>query len=813
LFSILKKKKPEEIVLPNTLSKKEQKQIKELIKKAKKDDGIPRTAQQSIPYQRMFPDGICRVRDSYYTKTVQFQDINYQLAQKEDKTAIFEEWCSFLNFFDSSVHFEISFMNMSTDAEDFEKNVRIPLQKDEFNPVRNEYSQMLKSQLAQGNNGLTKTKYLTFGIEAESMRQAKPRLEHIQTDLLNNFRRLGVAAKLLNGKERLQLMHSIFHMGDLEKFQFDWNWLAPSGLSTKDFIAPTSFSFHGNRIFQIGELYGAMSYLFITAPELSDQLLKDFLDMESSQIVTMHIQSVDQTSAIKKVKRTITELDRSKIEEQKKAVRSGYDMDIIPSDLATYGKDAKKLLTELQSQNERMFLVTFLVMNTGKTKQELENNVFQASSIAQKHSCNLRRLDYQQENALMSSLPLANNLIEIERALTTSSTAIFVPFTTQELFQNGKEALYYGLNALSNNLIMVDRKKLKNPNGLILGTPGSGKSFSAKREIANAFLVTDDDIIVCDPEAEYSALVHKFKGQVVKISPSSTHFINPMDINANYSEEDNPVALKADFILSLCELIVGGKDGLQPIEKTVIDRCVHHIYQKYFENPVPENMPLLEDLYNALLEQEEKEAHHVATALEIYVKGSLNLFNHRTNIDINNRLVCYDIKELGKQLKKIGMLVVQDQVWGRVTANRNAGKATRYYMDEFHLLLKEEQTAAYSVEIWKRFRKWGGIPTGITQNVKDLLSSREVENIFENSDFIYMLNQASGDRQILASQLNISPHQLSYVTHSGEGEGLLFYGNVILPFVDRFPTDLELYRIMTTKLSEVSADEEKDNKA
>lgn len=813
MFSILKKKKPEEIVLPNTLSKKEQKQIKELIKKAKKDDGIPRTAQQSIPYQRMFPDGICRVRDSYYTKTVQFQDINYQLAQKEDKTAIFEEWCSFLNFFDSSVHFEISFMNMSTDAEDFEKNVRIPLQKDEFNPVRNEYSQMLKSQLAQGNNGLTKTKYLTFGIEAESMRQAKPRLEHIQTDLLNNFRRLGVAAKLLNGKERLQLMHSIFHMGDLEKFQFDWNWLAPSGLSTKDFIAPTSFSFHGNRIFQIGELYGAMSYLFITAPELSDQLLKDFLDMESSQIVTMHIQSVDQTSAIKKVKRTITELDRSKIEEQKKAVRSGYDMDIIPSDLATYGKDAKKLLTELQSQNERMFLVTFLVMNTGKTKQELENNVFQASSIAQKHSCNLRRLDYQQENALMSSLPLANNLIEIERALTTSSTAIFVPFTTQELFQNGKEALYYGLNALSNNLIMVDRKKLKNPNGLILGTPGSGKSFSAKREIANAFLVTDDDIIVCDPEAEYSALVHKFKGQVVKISPSSTHFINPMDINANYSEEDNPVALKADSILSLCELIVGGKDGLQPIEKTVIDRCVHHIYQKYFENPVPENMPLLEDLYNALLEQEEKEAHHVATALEIYVKGSLNLFNHRTNIDINNRLVCYDIKELGKQLKKIGMLVVQDQVWGRVTANRNAGKATRYYMDEFHLLLKEEQTAAYSVEIWKRFRKWGGIPTGITQNVKDLLSSREVENIFENSDFIYMLNQASGDRQILASQLNISPHQLSYVTHSGEGEGLLFYGNVILPFVDRFPTDLELYRIMTTKLSEVSADEEKDNKA
>ena len=782
--------------------------MQEIIERAKRDDGIPRTAQQSIPFQRMFPDGICRVSDRYYTKTIQYQDINYQLAQQEDKTAIFEEWCSFLNFFDSSIHFELSFMNMATDAEVFEKNIRIPLRNDHFNSVRSEYSQILKTQLAQGNNGLTKTKYITFGIEAESMREAKPRLDHVQTNLMNNFKRLGVVAKVLNGKDRLQLMHAMFHMGDNDRFYFDWNWLAGSGLSVKDFIAPTSFSFPGGRSFTMGSLHGAMSYLQITASDLSDQLLKDFLDMETSEIVTMHIQSVDQTAAIKQIKHTITELDRSKIEEQKKAVRAGYDMDIIPSDLATYGKDAKALLKELQSQNERMFLITILIMNTGKTEQELENNVFQASSIAQKHNCNLRRLDFQQEQGLMSSLPLANNLIEIQRALTTSSTAIFIPFTTQELFQNGDEALYYGLNALSNNLIMVDRKKLKNPNGLILGTPGSGKSFSAKREITNAFLVTDDDVIICDPEAEYTPLVNCLEGQVIKISPTSTHYINPMDINESYSEDDNPLALKADFILSLCELIVGGKEGLQPIEKTVIDRCVHQIYQHYFEDPKPENMPLLEDLYHALLQQEEKEAHRVATALEIYVKGSLNLFNHRTNVDINNRFVCYDIKELGKQLKKIGMLIVQDQVWGRVTANRSAGKTTRYYMDEFHLLLKEEQTAAYSVEIWKRFRKWGGIPTGITQNVKDLLSSREVENIFENSDFVYMLNQAAGDRQILAQQLNISPHQLSYVTHSGEGEGLLFYGNVILPFVDHFPTDLALYKIMTTKLSDISETKE-----
>ena len=740
--------------------------------------------------------------DNYYTKTIQFQDINYQLAQQEDKTAIFEEWCSFLNFFDSSIHFELSFVNMATAAADFEKNIRIRHRFDGYDDIRDEYSGMLKTQLAQGNNGLTKTKYLTFGIEADSMKQAKPRLTHIQTDVVNNFRRLGVKTKVLNGAERLKLMHNIFHMGDSERFAFDWKWLPGSGLSVKDFIAPSSFVFKGGRQFKMGELDGAMSYLQITASDLSDQLLKDFLEMESSQVVTMHITSVDQNKAIKTVKHTITELDRSKIEEQKKAVRAGYDMDIIPSDLATYGKDAKALLQELQNQNERMFLLTFLVMNTGKTRQELENNVFQASSIAQKHNCNLRRLDFQQEQGLMSSLPLAQNLIEIKRGLTTSSTAIFMPFTTQELFQVGKEVLYYGLNALSNNLIMVDRKALKNPNGLILGTPGSGKSFAAKREIANAFLVTDDDIIICDPEAEYTSLVQRFNGQVIRISPTSTQYINPMDINEFYSEDDHPESLKADFILSLCELIVGGKEGLLPVEKTVIDRCVHRIYQRYFNDPRPENMPILEDLYNELLLQEENEAKHVATALEIYVKGSLNLFNHRTNVDIENRLVCYDIKELGKQMKKIGMLVIQDQVWGRVTANRSAGRSTRYYMDEFHLLLREEQTAAYSVEIWKRFRKWGGIPTGITQNVKDLLFSREVENIFENSDFIYMMNQAAGDRAILAKQLNISPHQLSYVTQSGEGEGLLFYGNVILPFIDRFPTDLELYRIMTTKWTE-----------
>ncbi len=752
----------------------------------------------------MFPDGICRVTDTYYTKTIQFQDINYQLSQNEDKTAIFDGWCDFLNYFDASVHFQLTFLNMAANKDTYGTQITIPLRGDEDDAIRTEYTQMLRDQLAKGNNGLIKTKYLTFGIEADGMKTAKPRLERVETDVLNNFKRLGVAAEPLNGTDRLRLLHDMLRIDDPAPFRFSWDWLASSGLSVKDFIAPSSFEFAKGNYFGIGQKRGAVSFLQILAPELNDRMLADFLDMESSLIVTMHVQSVDQVFAIKTIKRKITDLDRMKIEEQKKAVRSGYDMDIIPSDLATYGAEAKKLLQELQSRNERMFLLTFLVLNIADSVPKLRNNVFQASSIAQKYNCQLVRLDFRQEEGLMSSLPLGLNQVEIQRSLTTSAVAIFVPFTTQELYQNGSEALYCGLNALSNNLIMVDRKFLKNPNGLILGTPGSGKSFAAKREIANVFFVTNDDIIICDPEAEYGPLVERLHGQVIKISPTSPHYINPMDLNLNYSDDENPLSLKSDFILSLCELIVGGKDGLQPVEKTIIDRCVRMVYRDYLNDPKPENMPVLEDLYQELRRQEEKEAQYVATALEIYVTGSLNVFNHRTNVDIQNRIVAFDIKELGKQLKKIGMLVVQDQVWNRVTVNREAHKATRYYIDEFHLLLKEEQTAAYSVEIWKRFRKWGGVPTGITQNVKDLLASREVENIFENSDYIYMLNQASGDRQILAKQLNISPHQLSYVTHSGEGEGLLFYGNIILPFVDRFPKDTELYRVMTTKPNEVS---------
>lgn len=784
-----------------TKEKDSQNPLKRLKKRLTKNS--PETAQQSIPYEKMYPDGTCKVRNNYYSKTIQFQDRNYQLLKDEDKEQILDDWGVFLKLFGSEVQFELSYMSLPEDREELDRKLRIPCRLDGLDDLRAEHSAMLKKRAIAGSKGLWDAKLLSFGVEAKTLQEARVKLQHIENEVMSGFEKLGVEAKILDGKERLKIMHRMLHMREHGKFFFDWKNLYLSGLSTKDMIAPTSFCFDEGRTFQIADGYGAVSYVSVTASELDDEILKEILHSESCQVATMHIQTVEQAKAIKMVKKIITEIDRSKIEEQKKAVRSGYDMDILPSDLSTFAQDARKLLKGLQSEDERMFLVTFLVVNTGKTKQQLEENISRLSRTVQQKDCEFCRLDYQQEQGLMSSLPLAQNLIEIQRALTTSSTAIFVPFTAQEIFHEGGAAICYGVDQVTKRLIVADRKKLKAPNALIVGSSGSGKSFKSKEEMTSVLLMTQDDVIVCDPEAEYRPLVEKLGGQVIRICANSQDYINPLDINMNYSEEDDPLALKAEFIMSLFELILDGSKGLEPEERTIIDRCLPRVYEQYFKNPIPENLPVLGDLYEELKKQDEKEAHRITTALEMYVTGSLKVFNHRTNVDLKNRMVCFDIKDLGNQLKKLGMLVVQDHIWGRVTANRSIGRNTWYYADEFHLLLKEPQTAAYAVETWKRFRKHGGICTAITQDVKDFLKSYEIENIIENSDFVLMFNQGSGDRNILADRLDISPEQLKYVTGAKEGSGLMFYGNVILPFEDDYPKDTEMYKVMTTKLNEV----------
>lgn len=614
------------------------------------------TVQDTIPYKRMLKDGICQIEKNKFNKTIRFLDINYRLMEEADQESIFSEFSSFLNFFNSSVEVEFSYINSIGENEEISKLIDIKENMDDFNEIRNEYRQMLLNQSSKGNNGLSKSMYLTFTIEAEDLKQAKSRLEQMEMDVLNNFKQMGVKAYVLDGEERLKVIHDILNPND--KLVFSFEDLKYSGLTTKEYIVPPSFNFSKPTYFKSGEVFAEVNFLQLLASDIKDEMLSEFLALEENMVVTFHIKAIDQMEAIKNVKRKITDLDKMKLEENKKAIRAGYDIDILPSDLVTYGAEAKNLLSELQNHDEKMFLVTILFMNMSKSKGKLDNTVFTLKSIANRHNCSLKNLNYRQEQGLVASLPLGINEVEIERGLTTSAAAIFIPFTTEELFIKG-ESLYYGLNALSRNIIMADRKKLKNPNGLILGTPGSGKSFAAKREITNAFLITDDDIIIADPEAEYAPLVEALEGQVIKISPISKDYVNPLDINIDYADEDNPLSLKSDFILSLFELVVGEKK-LSAEEISVIDRCLPILYKAYFENPIPENMPVLEDLYNLLQKQEETVGKKLAVEMEIYVKGSLNVFNHRTNVDTNNRVVCYDIKELGKQLKKIGMLVVQD---------------------------------------------------------------------------------------------------------------------------------------------------------
>ncbi|MCI8409115.1 MAG: conjugal transfer protein TraE [Lachnospiraceae bacterium] len=774
-----------------------------------KKQAKPTTAQKTITFEKMYQDGICQVTPTYFTKMVEFYDINYDLLEIEDQGDILEEYSKFINYFDPSIKFQLFLFNRQVSEQVLAEQFDVSMQNDEFDDIREEYRQMLKHQSAKGNNGIIKSKYLIFGVESTGVKEARGKLNNIEKDVLRNLNNIGTNARGLNGKERLRVLHEYFNQGTMEPFRFSFRELSESGKSVKDYIAPPGFDFRYPNRFQSGNMYGSVFYLDMIAPRFSDELLKKLLDIDDNLTVTMHMQTMDPVKAIKMLKGALTNIQKMKIEEQKKAVRSGYDMDILPTDIITYEKDTLELLEDLNTSNQKIIKMTFLITCYGRTKRKLENITQRVSGIIQQANCNLRCLQYLQEQGLMASAPIGCNQTGIERDLTTKSTAVLVPFCTQELFMPAP-AIYYGLNALSNNMIMADRKKLRTPNGVILGTPGSGKSFSAKREILSCFLMTGDDIIICDPEGEYFPLVQALKGQVVRLATNSKDYLNPMDIQLSHKGDKEALKLKSDFIITLCDLIAGGKEGLENDEKGIIDECIRHIYDDYFANPIPENMPILEDLYNALLKHKNKKAERIANSLVLYVHGSQNYFNHRTNVDAKNRIMCFDIRDLGNQLKELGMLIVQDAVWNRVSQNRERKVATRYYCDEFHLLLKEKQTAIYSVEIWKRFRKWGGIPTGLTQNVGDFLRSEEIEGILGNSDFVYLLNQNAKDQTILADKLGLSEKQLAHVTNSEPGSGLILFDNVVIPFVDKYPEDTKTYRIMNTKPEEAVKKDEAD---
>ena len=785
---------------PETLTKEEKKLIAARMAEIKSSNKNNATVQNSIPYMNIFKDGICQVSENHFSMTVQFFDTNYSLADFEEQNAIFARYCMMLNSFDSSITFQLTFENQNRSMQKLIDVVQIPQKDDEFSEIRQEYSEMLTDKLLSGSTGQSTRKFLTFSVVSTSHKSAKSKLEGIKNDVIKLFKNFGVEAEVLRGKARLETLYYSLNPFKQQPFIFDWKSMLKGGLDTKDFIAPTSFLFKKNQ-FEIGNNYGQVWGLNILAGELSDEILKNFLELSYLFCVNIHVKPIEQSEALKFVRRKFTSVNQMKIDEQKKASRAGYDPDILPPQLTMYIEDIETILEDLNSKDEKLFNISISIRNYARTKKELGLQEEALKRIVSKNNCQIAPYDYRQEQALMSTLPLGYYNLPTERAMHTSGIAIFVPFTTRELFSMGT-ATYYGTNTLSGNMIRANRAtELANPNGLVLGMPGYGKSFSVKRELTDVFFTSDADIIICDPEGEYFPLVKALGGQVIKISANSTNYINPMEINFMADVDENPITLKSDFIASLCEIIVGGRYGITAEERSIIDIALNEIYKPFLSDPSNDRMPTLTDLYDVLKTKGDV-ALRLVNSLEMFVNGSQNLFNHKTNVNMNNRIICFDIKDLGTQLKKLGMLIIQETVWNKVSQNRVDGKKTWYYIDEFHLLLRDEQTSSYSAEIWKRFRKWGGVPTGITQNVKDLLTSTQVESIFENSPFVYMLNQAPGDREILGEKLHISPEQLRYVENASQGQGLIKFGDVILPFTDIFPTDTKMYKLITTKPEE-----------
>ena len=747
----------------------------------------------------MYEDGVCYLGDSLYSKTLKFSDINYQTARREEQIDVFSKYCEFLNSFDSDIKVQLTIFNRHIDQDDFSNNMLIKSKNDNYNDYRQEYNMMLLDKALQGQNNIIREKYITITLSSESYKSAISQFSRIEVDIINNLRNLGSECCVLNGLQRLELIQRI--LLPTQKFTFDYDYLLESNLCTKDFISPTSFDFTDKNYVEIDSHVNQTLAILELPTDLQDRLIADFMDISSHLTINLHISSIEKDKALAIVKQKIGFMEQQKIDEQKKAIKNGYDPDMIPHELKYSLKEAEDLLDDLKEKNQKMFKVTILINVSEKDIEELNKIINQIRTVANRHHCKLLNLSHLQEKAINATLPIGTNQLEVKRTLTTSSTGIFIPFTTQELFQ--EHGSFYGLNSISRNLIFFDRKTLKNANGFILGTPGSGKSFTAKHEIIKTLLNTDDEVIIIDPEREYTPLASLFDGEVIHISAGSKSYINPFDINLDYSDEDDPLLLKSEFILSLFEVLIGSRYGLSSAQKGLIDRSIKLTYANYFANPSKNPIPTLKDFYVTLKNQPEEESTNLALALELFIHGSLSVFANQTNIDLKKRFTVFDIKDLGKQLKTMGMLIVLDQIWNRISQNRLIGKRTWVYIDELYILFQNEYSANYLFELYKRARKWGAIPTGITQNVEDLLLSDTARRMLSNSEFILLLNQATSDRIQLADLLNLSPQQLSYVTNSSEGKGLLVAGKNIIPFDDQFPKDTNLYKVMTTKLEEL----------
>lgn len=797
-------------------------------KKNKKEElfKIPKTVQDTIPYIAVYKNGIIETEEGVFSKTYKLEDVNFKLASQEEQERIFLAYGDLLNSFNSDVKIQITINNRNIDKQKFYDNVLLKYRNDQLNEYRDEYNEMLKEKAKEGNNNIVREKYITLSIQEEDIEMANIKFNSLEGELNSAVKKITKnPTKPMSLEERLDVLCNIYNIGDEPKKlstvtydrygheikNFDIVEMAKMGLSTKDIIAPTSMSFKEG-YFTMGDMYGQVLYLHSIPSFLSTDIITDITSLPYNLLTSFHLYSLPQDEALKIIKRRMTNVNANVVESQKKASKSGYSPDILSPDLLKAKTDVEKTYEDLTSRNQKLFMMTLVVAHFAKTKEELEKNSKAIQMVASKRMCQLKKLSYQQEVGLTTALPLAYNKIFINKALTTEATCVFIPFEAEEL--NQSNGMYYGLNAITHNMILYNRVNAINGNGVILGTPGSGKSFSAKREMINILLNTDDEVYILDPEAEYAPLANILGGQEVRIAAGSKVFINPMDMDINYADNDDPITLKSDFVCALCETLIGGRFGISALQKSIIDRCVRALYKKYLEHMEElkdDNItcdvnasPTLGDLYNMLIQQPEPEAQNIALSLELYTIGSLDIFSHKTNVTLNNRFVVFNIKDLGSNMQEMGLKITLNYVWNKMIENRKKGKRTWFYIDEFYLMTKTESSASFLKEIWKRARKWLGMPTGITQNVEDILSCEYARSIISNSDFVLMLKQAQLDRRELANMFDLSETEVDYITEKDCGVGLMYTGKTVIPFEDKFPTNTKLFKAMTTKKEEDS---------
>jgi hypothetical protein len=772
------------------------KTLQKIMKQDKERFVVPRGVQQAIPIRTIWPDGIFRVGNKF-SKSFRFEDINYAVASKEDKEAMFLSYSELLNSFDSGATTKITINNRRLNKADFESSILIPLKYDGLDEYRREYNQMLMDK-ATGANSIVQDKYVTVSVAKKNIEEARNYFSRIGTDLITHFSRLGSKCVELYAIDRLRILHDFFRAGEETDFRFDLSDTMRKGHDFKDYICPDTFEFERDH-FRMGNKYGRVIFLREFASYIKDSMVSELCDLNRNMMLSLDIIPIPTDEAVREVENRLLGVETNITNWQRRQNQNNNFSAVVPYDMEQQRKESKEFLDDLTTRDQRMMFAVLTMVHIADSKEQLDSDTETLFTTARKHLCQFSTLTFQQMDGLNTALPYGLRKIDAIRTLTTESTAVFIPFRAQEISHSG--GIYYGQNVISKNMIIANRKLLLNGNSFILGVSGSGKSFTAKREIVNQILASDDDIILIDPEREYSSLVKAMGGEIIHISATSPNHINAMDMNRDYGDGANPVILKSEFVLSLCEQLIGGQN-LGAKQKSLIDRCTAGVYRKYLQSNYRDNPPTLQDFHAELLKQSEPEAQEIALAIELFTSGSLNTFAKPTNVDVNNRLICYDILDLGKQLLPIGMLVVLDSILNRITQNRAKGKNTFIIIDEIYLLFQHEYSANFLFTLWKRVRKYGAFCTGITQNVDDLLQSHTARTMLANSEFIVMLNQASTDRMELARLLNISDLQLSYITNVEAGNGLIKVGSSLVPFTDQFPRNTKLYRLMTTKPGE-----------